>query len=310
MANKKKMANGAQKSKSPVKGKMPTAKNNKNLKTTSVRTKPAVRNYSDCPPYYNGYGDYGYGGQPRSYASNDHYRLPEDKKPGKQRDYFFVMRKSVCFIMFLLLLVTVALFVLSYLNIEAIPKEYISLATEQTVSEEEEADTGAEYSILDPIFGTIKHLTGKFMDSPITLGESPLYDKMVAKAEITQDKVQAILMTYAPLLLIMYIIIAVVMMFKAFFGIFGKRIFKQFVLGSFLMLVSGAAMAFALLAFTTEAGSKMAMGGIVTILIGSFQSAQGLLGGYGMLALIGLPLITLILGMFAKKKVPYSIFDV
>lgn len=76
------------------------------------------------------------------------------------------------------------------------------------------------------------------------------------------------------------------------------------------MLISGVAIAFSMLAYTTEVGTKMQIAKIVDILIGSFKGATSLVGGYGLLALIGLSLLTLIFSMFARKKVPYSIFDV
>lgn len=112
---------------------------------------------------------------------NSQYRLPEDKKVKKQRDYFYVMRKGACFFMFLLLLISIALFVVSYLNLEIVPKQYIALGNEQIVNEETSVTSTNYYSVLDPVYGVIKKVTGQFMGKEINLGESPLYDNMIAK---------------------------------------------------------------------------------------------------------------------------------
>ena len=271
---------------------------------------------------------------------NTQYALPDDIKPNRQRDYFYVMRKGICFIMFLILLITVALFAVSYLNIEQIPQKYIELGSETVTTTEgittegtttegtttegdavsnadaEESSTGTgevvtQYSLLDPVYGFIKNMSSKFMDKGIELGDSPLYDKMIAKSEIMDNTMYIILITYFPILLLLYIIIVIIMMFKAFFGMFGKRIYKSFGLGGFIMLLGGVATAFAMLVYNTEIGSKMVISNIVNIIIGCFKGGtSGLVGGYGLLALIGLPIIVLFFSMFIKKKVPYNIFDV
>lgn len=272
-----------------------------------------------------------YGGMDRAI-----YKLAADVKPRKEKDYFFVMRKGACFFTFLFTLVTIAVFVLSYLKLDLIPAEYISIyieteaapveegegpvaeaageneADEEADEEEEEAgsDVLASYSVLDPVFGFIKHLTGKFLNKEVVLGESPLYDAMVAKSEVGMaDMVAGIALEYFPAFIIIYIITAIIMFFKAFFAMFGRRIFKCFGLGSFIMILCGGVMALAGLAFTTEPGAAMAYGDIINILIGGIMGTGGFTAGYGLLGLIVIPVLTLIFSMFARKKVPYSIFD-
>lgn len=247
-------------------------------------------------------------------------KIVDDVKPKKQRDYFYVMRKGVCFFLFLLFLVTIALFALSYLKIELIPEQFIAAFVEdeasEQIAEDEEEEAPVEtavvksYSILDPVFGFIKHLTGKVFNKEIILGDSPLYDEMLLKSEIGMvDKVAGIVLEYFPIAIIIYILTVLIIMFKAFFGIFGRRIFKRFGLGSIIMIICGALVALSGLAFRTEPNATMAYAGILDILIGVFTKSSTFVAGYGLLAIIAIPVLTLIFSIFARKKIPYSIFD-
>ena len=105
------------------------------------------------------------------------------------------------------------------------------------------------------------------------------------------------------------VIIALVLMIKAFLAMFGKRIFKCFGLGAILMLVCAGVVALGGLAFLAGVDGTLDFGAIVNVLLGSFTNPGGLVGGYGLLILLVLPLLVLILSMFARKKIPYSIFD-
>lgn len=282
----------------------------------------------------------------RGGVSVDMYRLPADKKK-KGKDYFFVMRKFVCFLMFLLLLVSVAYFALGYVKIEAIPEQYTALfieteakadddadaveddaeadnadlavifaADEETAAEGEEEEEGEEstfdgtvYGVLDPIFGALKYWGGK-LNMDIKLGDSPMYDALIAKYEVGMtDSIAGYVILVFPLALILYVIIALVMAIKAFIGMFGRRIVKCFGLGSILMLLFAGVTALGALAFRTDVTESMDFASIVDVLIGVFNGAGGFTGGYGLLILLGIPVLVLILSMFARKKVPYSIFD-
>ena len=282
----------------------------------------------------------------RGGVSVDLYRLPSDEKK-RGKDYFFVMRKFVCFLMFLLLLVCIAYFVLGYVKIEAIPEQYTALYIEQEAAAEEgdeseegdeEADNadvsilhaadeeadgeeeeeeeeegssfnGTVYGVLDPIFGALKYWGGK-LNMNINLGDSPMYDALISKYEVGMtDSIAGYIILAFPIAMILYVITAFIMMIKAFIGMFGRRIVKCFGLGSIIMLICAALTAFGALAYRTDVAESMDFGGIVDVLIGSFNGAGGFVGGYGLLLLLGLPLIVLILSMFARKKVPYSIFD-
>lgn len=288
---------------------------------------------------------------------NRYYTLPEDKKQRKEKDYFFVMRKFVCFLMMLLMLVSIAYFALNYVKIEAIPSQFTALFMETEAKKSETSpdedpsadkdtppdneasnadenpaggtttdnetepggvtetgdvetvDTVIYYSALDPIFGFIKYVGNKF-NMNINIGESPLYDAMIAKVEVGMaDTIAQYIILAFPVAMIVYIITALVMFIKCFIGMCGRRIAKLLPLGSIVMLLCAAITAFGGLAYVTDVAGKMNYGGIVAVLIGGITGAGGFTGGYGLLILLGLPLITFILSLFAKKKVPYSIFD-
>ena len=285
-----------------------------------------------------------------------YYRLPNDEKK-RGKDYFFVMRKFVCFLMFLLMLVAIAYFALSFMKFSILPanmQHYGALFVEtepkaaeevdeegegeeeeaseadytriygegeeeEEEGEEEEEEEGGEtapafdgdtYYALDPLFGAIKYWSNRLLNSEINLGESPMYDAMIAKYEAGMtDTIAPIVILVLPLAFVIYIITALVLMIKAFLGMFGKRIFKCFGLGAIIMLLCGVVIALGGLAFATSIDMAMDFGGIVNVLIGTFTGVGGVTGGYGLLALLGLPLVVLILSMFARKRIPYSIFD-
>lgn len=306
----------------------------------------------------------------RGGIDTEYYRLPADKKQKKAKDYFFIMRKSVCFLMFLVLLVSVAYFVLGFVKIEQIPAQYTALFvetekkaadTDEETGDKTEEETGDEtekvensasglnnadataeeggeatdgetaegdgsetegesgettsdfdgttYGVLDPIFGFIKYVGNK-LNMDLNFGESPLYDQMIAKVEVGMaDTIAPYIIVAFPVCLILYVISALIMMFKAFFGMFGKRIFKCFGLGAIFMILFAAVTAFGGLAFTTDLGATMAYGDIVGILTGALNGAGGFSGGYGLLIILALPILVLILSMFCRKKIPFSIFD-
>lgn len=293
-----------------------------------------------------------------------YYRLPNDEKQ-RGKDYFFVMRKLVCFIMFLLLLVSVAYFGLSFMKFSVLPanmQQYgaLFMETEPKVAEEgegegeeeegeegeeeasdadhsliyaegeeeeegdEEGEEGEEeeeepaaatfdgtlYFGLDPLFGGLKYWSNKLMNQEIDLGESPLYDSMMEIYEVGMvDQIASYIILAMPIAIVVYVIIALVLMIKAFLGMFGRRIFKMFGLGAILMLLCGGVIALGGLAFLAGVDGSLDFGGIVNVLIGGLTGAGGFTGGMGLLIILAIPLIVLILSMFARKKIPYSIFD-
>lgn len=248
--------------------------------------------------------------QGRGVLDNSYYKLKEDKKPKQRKDHFYIMRKLVCFIMFLILLISVAFYAISYLKLDMIPNEFTALFTKAPVMNEEVVvQEGVYTNLLDPVFGFVKYVGSK-VNMVLDFGESPFYDSQIAKVEVGMtDTIAKYAILAFPAALIIYVLIALVMMFKAFFGIFGKKVYKKFGLGSILMILCGGITALGGLAATVDLSDKLDYGGIVNILIGGVTNTGGFTGGYGLLILLALPLLVIILSMFAKKKIPYSIFD-
>lgn len=140
--------------------------------------------------------------------------------------------------------------------------------------------------------------------------------------------------TYFPLVLAIGAVMAIIIALLAFFSLFGRRIFKGFGFMSVIMLLGGV---FALIAGMAASGTiagapSIAEDGTVTsildfnnvsafltqILSGAPATALDpevdampleIVGGYGMLIILIIPVVILLLSIFAKKKVPYSIFD-
>lgn len=257
---------------------------------------------------------------------NKKYRIEKQKRIKKGRDYFFVMRKFVCFVLFLLFTVNIALFAVSYLDIlPAEVSKYTALyvepdytPAEERVSEEvdgeivEYKDQSVSFSFIDPISGFIKKMTGK----DLGLGESPKYDEMAEKVEVNkEDKLAFILMTYYPVAMLLFIIVALISMIKAFFAIFGQRVYRLFGLSAIIMAILAIIVVLGGVASNTPIEQKLDFSQLVPFLTGSIlpvadaSTAPTTAAGFGLLAMIVLPIIIVVLSLFAKKKVPYSIFD-
>ena len=159
-------------------------------------------------------------------------------------------------------------------------------------------------------------------------------EEVDAKAEDGMYSIAAMVFDYAPVLLILGTLAAVIMLLLAFFSLFGRRIFKGFFWFSLIMTVAGIA---TLLAGLVASGyfegnpSIGADGNVISILdlsrltdflFGAFSGAPEtaldpeidtiplkVVAGYGLIAVTVVPVISLVLSLFAKKKVPYSIFD-
>lgn len=146
-------------------------------------------------------------------------------------------------------------------------------------------------------------------------------------------KIGTMAFTYYPLALIAGAIVALITFLLALFALFGRRIFRGFAIMSLILLVVGV---FGL--FAGLAGSGIVEGNpkkteedaVVSIIdfskIGEFMTGSftpppveppeeevvgqlKAVGGVPVLALAGIPVLMLLLSFFAKKKVPYSIFD-
>lgn len=254
---------------------------------------------------------------------NSQFVLPADKKVKKGKDYFFVMRKFVCFLMFLLFTVSLALVVLPYLEI--VP-EYTAFMVEPdyTPQEEQEATEDEEedllvpyenqsvyYNAVDPIFGIINKYTG------LELGESPLYNTMAAKAEVGYaNAIAGYIVQFFPVAIVIFVITALICMIKAFLGMFGKRIYKGFGLGAVVMLISGAVLLLAGVFYNMEISNEsFDFSGLMPFIVSTLstpeniETAPQIAAGFGLLGMLALPVLLLLLSILARKKVPFSIFD-
>lgn len=247
------------------------------------------------------------------------------KKMKKEKDYFFIMRKGVCFIMALLMLVMIAVFALGVIQIEAIT-EYTTLfknqdktpMDEQVATIDPETDEEIPYedqstyvNILDPIYGFIKSVAG------VEIGESPFYDEHIQKVEDGMiDPIAPLVLQWYPVAMLLFALLAVVSFIKAFFGMFGRRVYKRFGLSSIVMIIFGLAIMLGGYASNLAVEDTVNFADIIPFITQLFSApVEGgdamftTVAGYASLALVGLPIITLLLSLGMRKKVPYSIFD-
>lgn len=366
---------------------------------------------------------------------------PVQKNRRKERDYFFIMRRGVCFLIMLLALVWVGVIALNYLGIMPQYTAYLvapdltpldqreDVETDQTDEDgnviiEEYVDKSVYISVTDPVFGALKKLVGLDMQDDQGNSMSPFYDsfspaisgteeeadadgvtdeedkgaetdgedEIVAEAADEEDEatdgedeatdaegeegedgeegtgdeeaveedtsvkfgyvsantdidpaareedsmgtVASMAFDYAPVVLIVGAVFALIIFILAFLSLFGRRIFKGFGIMSIIMLLGGIGV---LIAGMAAMGNYMgypaydAEGTVVSVLdfakisdflLGMFSGAPEtaldpevdamplkLVAGYGLIALVVIPVVMVILSIFARKKVPYSIFD-
>ena len=251
---------------------------------------------------------------------NKKYRLEKDKRIKKGKDYFYIMRKLVCFLMVLLFAASIGLFAVGYLEIAP---EYTALFVEPDYTPEiervEEEGEGGElipyedqseyFTTVDPIFGFLKGWG-------IDLGNSPKFDEMAEKAEVGySDTIASIAIRYFPIAMALFVIVALISMIKAFLGMFGRRVYRLFGLSSIWMILMAAIVILGGMAVNIPLEENMDFSKIVPFLTSSLilpedgAAAPQTAAGIGLLAMIALPLLTLGLSVFLKKKVPFSIFD-
>ena len=155
-----------------------------------------------------------------------------------------------------------------------------------------------------------------------------------AREEDSMGTVASMAFDYAPVVLVAGAVFALIIFILAFLSLFGRRIFKGFGIMSIIMLLGGIGV---LIAGMAAMGNYMgypaydAEGTVVSVLdfgkisdfmFGVFSGAPEtaldpevdamplkLVAGYGLIALVVIPVVMVILSIFARKKVPYSIFD-
>lgn len=319
---------------------------------------------------------------------------PKKGRRRKESDFFYVNRKGVCFLMFVVLLISVIVLgsgvlamvpslknnsavgmILKFTAVFQIKDMTPESEREDSVDEQGNTVTYQDktqyVTFMELIMGSINGLTGGSSDGGEAEAEAladdaeagetaeeggggfdtstPFYDGYIAMAEVKgiSDNIAVTLMKFMPFALVAFLLFALWYMIKAFLGMFGKRVFKNFGLGSILMLVCAATtivVAIAMISiYAAEAGAEevsLQFGAIGDYIGGAFRSipadaeeaasrlqeildaAQAAIDagetpavqvpfvmGYGQLILLALPVVTLVLSFGARRKIPYSIFD-
>lgn len=316
---------------------------------------------------------------------------PKKGRRRKESDFFYVNRKGVCFLMFVVFLIAIIVLgsgvlamvpslknnsavkmILQFTAVFQIKDMTPASEREDTVDEEGNTVTYQDKSqyvtFMELIMGSVNGLTGGSSDegeaevqADVEDGEgteeagggfdtsTPFYDGYIAMAEVKgiSDNIAVTLIKFMPFALVAFLLFALWYMIKAFLAMFGKRVFKNFGLGSILMLICAATtvvVAVAMISvYAAEAGAEevsLQFGAIGDYFGGAFQSipadaeeaasrlqeamdaAQAAIDagetpavqvpfvmGYGQLILLALPVVSLILSFGARRKIPYSIFD-
>lgn len=178
---------------------------------------------------------------------------------------------------------------------------------------------------------------------------TPFYDGYIEMAEVKgiSDNIAVTLIKFVPFALIAFAVFALWYMIKAFAALFGKRVFKNFGLGSILMIICAATTVLVAIAmisvYAAEAGAEevtLQFGAIGDYITGLFESVPAdaaeaaarlqeiadareaaiaagetppvvvpFTAAWGQVVLLVLPVITLVLSFGARRKIPYSIFD-
>ncbi|MDR2267607.1 MAG: hypothetical protein LBE09_08545 [Christensenellaceae bacterium] len=304
----------------------------------------------------------------------------------RERDYFFVMRKPICFLIFLFSLVLIGVcdigFLPDTLPIPAQVAQYTAFMVKpdytpldqrkayEDAANEEAAANAAEGEKPEAITYTTKDVyvsftdifysaTGKagFLAAPESvLPEVELYNDILQRAtDYATDSTDMMttlaptILTYAPLATLVLFNFAVITLILGFFGMFGKRIFRYMLIG--LLVLIGAVGAFgtglsSLGAYVVTAEvqespddeeaaqgedqtdapaeavvlSTIDFAQAMTFIQGAFAAipdtqeqvkadAPVIVAGYGFLIAAGSALLILILSLFARKKIPYAVFD-
>lgn len=303
---------------------------------------------------------------------------PKKGRRRKESDFFYVNRKGVCFLMFVVFLLAIIVVLGSgVLGMMPSMKENSAMSmifkftavfevkdltpeSERTPTVDEDGNEVAyteksQYvTFMELILGSVNGLTGGSADAGEAAAQAdegdgeveeaaggfdmstPFYDGYVAMADAKgiSDDITVTLMKFLPFALVALVVFALWYMIKAFLAMFGKRVFKNFGLGSILMLICAAipiVVGISMISiYAAEAGGEVSLqfGAIGDYFLGAFktglkiandaasaEAAEGALTtlpfymGFGQLILLGLPVVTLLLSFGARRKIPYSIFD-
>ncbi len=282
----------------------------------SERKSAAMSNSRELARLRAGYGieeDYGYEENASGYRAPG-YDMPEvDNRFATDMRKMKFCRKPIGFLMNIIFLVAIALVALSFipgLNV-AVLDQYTALYSEseakqqQTTEEGTTAPSATYYKFSDPVYGWIKYIAGLF-EKDFSIGESPWYDGQIAKVKDAgmEDKISAILIQAFPPAIILYVIFALALTIKTFicWASGDRRIYRHTSIECLIMILLAALVLFGGYATTVDVTGKMDFGGILNYVIGGITGTGGFTAGYGMIIMLGLPLIGLILSFFLLEK--------
>jgi hypothetical protein len=160
------------------------------------------------------------------------------------------------------------------------------------------------YSLSDPVYGWISYIAGLF-NFDLDLGDSAWYDAQISKVESGMtDKIAPILIQAFPAAIILYAIFALALFIKTMVCWMSgdRRIYRHTGIEAFIMIILAAIVAFGGFATAVEINGTMNYAGIVNFLIGLFTKTGGFTAGYGMIIMIGLPLVGMILSWFLLER--------
>lgn len=294
--------------------------------------------------------------QAKTYVKYQKYSQQEydayAKRKKKERDYFFVMRKGACFLMFVFAVLILAVLALSIVDVPAVG-QYTSVFVEPDNTPEDMRGEGYEdatayISFKDPIFGFIEGFTKKEANpdeanpeepaaSPYTFGANArlIAGRVADVPEDSMGSIASLVYQYFPITIALIAILAFVVVIISIGGMAGSRIFKGYGALAIVMLVLALVVAVAGLAVmgakmgnpqigedgTVEA-SILDFSRILDYLTRVFSGAPETTidtettapavpyaAGFGLLVLIVAPLAIAVTSLFARQKVPYSVFD-
>jgi hypothetical protein len=225
--------------------------------------------------------------------SNDNAKSKRSKKPaynGKSiKGANYSKKRSLAHILIaLFLLVVLAVALLSFFNIDA-TESFVSVYVKKGVNEE----TSVNIGLLDPIFGLVKKVAKADVDSFY-------FDSYISNMSAETDIMTKISLYAVPIAALLIVVSALIGFFKSIAALISKRygngFYKKYKFGfmSLVMLLS---------ALILLVGGMFASGAeISSILDFVLGKTNALNAGYGLYALIVLPIITFLLSLVSYKK--------
>lgn len=246
------------------------------------------------------------------------------KQKRKERDYFFVMRRGICFFIMLVSIVMLAALALSFVKVMPEYTSFFIEADTTLAADRPEGYTDASkyISVADPIYGLIGNITNK-PDAQYTYQAN--VDALKAQADanpaISMLGLFATVYEYHPIAIAMLAIFTLTVFIMSFAGMFNRRIYKGFGALAIIMLIMSVVVLFSgMLIMYSKMGmfapEQTTMDFSLFLKIFSANTppvdataAVPYLAGYAIYAIAACPVVILFLSVFARRKIPYSVFD-